>query len=165
MRVRTLLILTCIATVAGCGGDDNERAQRPQAPVKLNVNGARSPDEAERQAKGENIIESLQAAAKAQSAESAREISDAAAAAAADRGPAGANTEGGTLMRPVVAAALPWHRLGRRRSDQEPVVMGFSWNAEARCPGRTSARASTGCGGKLPTGFGSRDCLASCGWP
>jgi large subunit ribosomal protein L9 len=60
----------------------------PEVSVKLNVNVARSPDEAERQAKGENIIESLQAAAKAQSAESAREISDAAAAAAADRGPA-----------------------------------------------------------------------------
>ena len=38
MRVRTLLILTCLATAAGCGGDDNERAQRPQTPVRLTVN-------------------------------------------------------------------------------------------------------------------------------
>jgi hypothetical protein len=38
MRVRTLLILTCLATAAGCGGDDNDRAQRPQTPVRLTVN-------------------------------------------------------------------------------------------------------------------------------
>ena len=38
MRVPTLLIVACLATAAGCGGDDNERAQRPQAPVRLTVN-------------------------------------------------------------------------------------------------------------------------------
>jgi glucodextranase-like protein/PASTA domain-containing protein len=38
MRVPTLLIVACLATAAGCGGDGNERAQRPLAPVKLNVN-------------------------------------------------------------------------------------------------------------------------------
>ena len=38
MRVRTLLILTCLATAAGCSGDDNDRAQRPQTPERLTVN-------------------------------------------------------------------------------------------------------------------------------
>jgi hypothetical protein len=38
MRVPTLLIVACLATAAGCGGDDNERAQRPQTPVRLTVN-------------------------------------------------------------------------------------------------------------------------------
>jgi hypothetical protein len=37
MRVPTLLIVACLATAAGCGGDDNERAQRPQLPVRLDV--------------------------------------------------------------------------------------------------------------------------------
>jgi hypothetical protein len=37
MRVPMLLILVCL-TAAGCGGDDNERAQRPLAPVRLAVN-------------------------------------------------------------------------------------------------------------------------------
>jgi len=60
----------------------------PEVSFKLTVNVARSPDEAERQAKGENIIEALQAASKAQAAEAAREIADAAAAASAERGPA-----------------------------------------------------------------------------
>jgi large subunit ribosomal protein L9 len=60
----------------------------PEVSVKLTVNVARSPDEAERQAKGENVIASLQAADKAQADEAAKEISDAAASAAADRGPA-----------------------------------------------------------------------------
>jgi hypothetical protein len=38
MRVPTLLIVACLVTAAGCGGDDNERAQRPQTPVRLTVN-------------------------------------------------------------------------------------------------------------------------------
>lgn len=59
----------------------------PEVALKVTINVARSPDEAERQARGENIIESLQAATRAQDAEAAREISDAAAAAAAERGP------------------------------------------------------------------------------
>lgn len=60
----------------------------PEVSVKLTVNVARSPDEAERQAKGENVIASLQAADKAQASEAAKELSEAASAAAADRGPA-----------------------------------------------------------------------------
>jgi large subunit ribosomal protein L9 len=60
----------------------------PEVSMKISINVARSPDEAERQAKGENIIAALQAADKAQASEAAKEISDAAAAAAADRGPA-----------------------------------------------------------------------------
>ncbi|HEX5006624.1 MAG TPA: 50S ribosomal protein L9 [Hyphomonadaceae bacterium] len=60
----------------------------PEVAMKITINVARSPDEAERQSKGENIIASLQAADKALADEAAKEISDAAAAAAADRGPA-----------------------------------------------------------------------------
>ena len=37
MRVPTLLILACLATAAGCGGDDNDRAQRPLVAVQLDV--------------------------------------------------------------------------------------------------------------------------------
>src|SRR5688500_15783140 len=37
MRVPMLLTLVCLAA-AGCGGDDNERAQRPLTPVRLAVN-------------------------------------------------------------------------------------------------------------------------------
>jgi len=59
----------------------------PEVAMKITINVARSPDEAERQAKGENIIAALQASDKAQASEAAKEISDAAAAAAADRGP------------------------------------------------------------------------------
>ena len=60
----------------------------PEVAIKLSINVARSPDEAERQAKGENIIASLQASTKAQDAETAKELTDAASAAAAARGPA-----------------------------------------------------------------------------
>jgi large subunit ribosomal protein L9 len=59
----------------------------PEVATKITINVARSPDEAERQAKGENIIATLQAADKAQDIEAAKELSDAASAAAADRGP------------------------------------------------------------------------------
>ncbi len=59
----------------------------PEVSFKLNINVARSPDEAERQAKGENVIESLKAADKAQDDEQAKELSAAAASAAQDRGP------------------------------------------------------------------------------
>jgi PASTA domain/Glucodextranase, domain B len=38
MRVPALLVLACLATAAGCGGDDNERAERPPTPVQLDVN-------------------------------------------------------------------------------------------------------------------------------
>jgi hypothetical protein len=37
MRVPVLLVLVCL-TAAGCGGDDNDRAQRPLTPVRLAVN-------------------------------------------------------------------------------------------------------------------------------
>jgi large subunit ribosomal protein L9 len=59
----------------------------PEVSMKITLNVARSPDEAERQAKGENVIATLQAADKAQDSEAAKELSDAVAAAAADRGP------------------------------------------------------------------------------
>lgn len=59
----------------------------PEVAMKITVNVARSPDEAERQAKGENVIASLQAAQREQASEQAKELSDAASAAAADRGP------------------------------------------------------------------------------
>jgi large subunit ribosomal protein L9 len=53
--------------------------------VKVQVNVARSTEEAERQAKGENIAEALQAANAAFAAEQAGELAEA----AAERGPAG----------------------------------------------------------------------------
>jgi hypothetical protein len=38
MRVPIVLVLACVAAVAGCGGDDDgDRAQRPPAPVGLDV--------------------------------------------------------------------------------------------------------------------------------
>ena len=37
MRVPTLLVLACLATAAGCGGDDGQRAQRVLVPVDLDV--------------------------------------------------------------------------------------------------------------------------------
>jgi large subunit ribosomal protein L9 len=60
----------------------------PEVSMKITINVARSPDEAERQAKGENVIATLQAAERAQDSEAAKELLDAAAAAAAERGPA-----------------------------------------------------------------------------
>jgi large subunit ribosomal protein L9 len=56
-----------------------------EVAVKVQVNVARSPEEAERQAKGENIAEALQAANAAFAAEQASELAEA----AAERGPAG----------------------------------------------------------------------------
>ena len=38
MRAPPLIILACLLTAAGCGGDDNDRAQRPLVPVRLTVN-------------------------------------------------------------------------------------------------------------------------------
>jgi hypothetical protein len=38
MSARLLVALACLAVAAaGCGGDDNERAQRPPAPVELDI--------------------------------------------------------------------------------------------------------------------------------
>jgi large subunit ribosomal protein L9 len=59
----------------------------PEVALKIKLNVARSPDEAERQAKGENVIETAQAAEKAQDDEQAKELHAAAASAAAERGP------------------------------------------------------------------------------
>jgi len=56
-----------------------------EVAVKVQVNVARSNEEAERQAKGENIAEALQAANAAFAAEQAGELAEA----AAERGPAG----------------------------------------------------------------------------
>ena len=56
-----------------------------EVTVKVQVNVARSPEEAERQAKGENIAEALQAANAAFAAEQAGELAEA----AAERGPSG----------------------------------------------------------------------------
>jgi large subunit ribosomal protein L9 len=60
----------------------------PEVAVKIQLNVARSPDEAERQARGENVIETALAAERAQADEQAQELQAAAAAANAERGPA-----------------------------------------------------------------------------
>ena len=59
----------------------------PEVSVKIKLNVARSPDEAERQARGENVIEAGLAADRAQADEQAQELQAAVAAASADRGP------------------------------------------------------------------------------
>ena len=59
----------------------------PEVSLKITLNVARSPDEAERQAKGENVIATGQAADKAADDEAAKEIASAAQAAGFDRGP------------------------------------------------------------------------------
>lgn len=60
----------------------------PEVTVKVQLNVARSPDEAERQARGENVIEAGLAADRAQADEQAQELAASVAAANADRGPA-----------------------------------------------------------------------------
>ncbi|MEZ5936635.1 MAG: 50S ribosomal protein L9 [Hyphomonadaceae bacterium] len=59
----------------------------PEVMVKVTLNVARSPDEAERQARGENVIEATLAAERAAADEQAAEIAEAAAEASAERGP------------------------------------------------------------------------------
>jgi large subunit ribosomal protein L9 len=59
----------------------------PEVSFKISLNVARSPDEAERQAKGENVIAAGQAADKAADDEAAKEIAASAQAAGFDRGP------------------------------------------------------------------------------
>ncbi len=59
----------------------------PEVSLKISINVARSPDEAERQAKGENVIAAGQAADKAADNEAAKEIAASAQAAGFDRGP------------------------------------------------------------------------------
>jgi large subunit ribosomal protein L9 len=58
----------------------------PEVALTVTINVARSPDEAERQARGENVIEASLAADRQAATEQAKEISDAAAAASAERG-------------------------------------------------------------------------------
>jgi large subunit ribosomal protein L9 len=57
----------------------------PEVSVTVSVNVARSPDEAERQSRGENVIEAALAADRAQASEQAAELAAAAAAASAER--------------------------------------------------------------------------------
>jgi FkbM family methyltransferase len=59
----------------------------PEVALKVTLNVARSPDEAERQAKGENVIAAGQAADRAADIEAAQEIAAAAQAGGFDRGP------------------------------------------------------------------------------
>ncbi|MEM6626246.1 MAG: 50S ribosomal protein L9 [Pseudomonadota bacterium] len=59
-----------------------------EVSVTVTINVARSEDEAERQAAGENVIEAAFAADRAEADEAAAEIAEAAAEAAAERGPA-----------------------------------------------------------------------------
>ena len=59
----------------------------PEVALKVTLNVARSPDEAERQSKGENVIAAGQAADRAADIEAAQEIAAAAQAAGFDRGP------------------------------------------------------------------------------
>ena len=59
----------------------------PEVALKVTLNVARSPDEAERQAKGEDVIAAGQAADKAADEEAAKEIAAAAQEAGFDRGP------------------------------------------------------------------------------
>jgi large subunit ribosomal protein L9 len=81
---RHVVLNTPIKTI---GMHDVTVRLHPEVSFKLTVNVARSPDEAERQAKGENVIAAAQAADKAADDEAAREIASAAAAANAERGP------------------------------------------------------------------------------
>jgi large subunit ribosomal protein L9 len=60
----------------------------PEVVATVTLNVARSPDEAERQAKGENVIEATLAADRAEATEQAQAFAASAAAAQAERGPA-----------------------------------------------------------------------------
>ena len=81
---RHVVLNTPIKTI---GMHDVTVRLHPEVSFKLTVNVARSPDEAERQAKGENVIAAGQAADKAADVEAAQEIAAAAQAAGFDRGP------------------------------------------------------------------------------
>jgi large subunit ribosomal protein L9 len=58
-----------------------------EVSIKVSINIARSEEEAERQAAGENVIEAAQAADRAEADAQAAELAEAAAEAAAERGP------------------------------------------------------------------------------
>jgi large subunit ribosomal protein L9 len=74
------------APIKGIGLHQVSIRLHPEVTVTVSVNVARSPDEAERQARGENVIEATLAAERAAADEQAKEIAAAAAAASAERG-------------------------------------------------------------------------------
>jgi large subunit ribosomal protein L9 len=76
------------APIKAIGMHEVQIRLHPEVTAKVTINVARSPDEAERQARGENVIETALAAERAQASEQAQELAAAAAAAQAERGPA-----------------------------------------------------------------------------
>lgn len=76
------------APIKSIGMHEVEIRLHPEVTVKVQLNVARSPDEAERQAKGENVIETALAAERAEATEQAQAFAASAAAAQAERGPA-----------------------------------------------------------------------------
>lgn len=81
---RQVLLNTPIKTL---GVHDVEIRLHPEVTVTVSANVARSADEAERQAAGENVIETARAEERAALDEQASEMAEAAAEAAADRVP------------------------------------------------------------------------------
>ncbi|MAI91949.1 50S ribosomal protein L9 [Ponticaulis sp.] len=82
---RQVLLNTAIKTI---GLHEVEIRLHPEVTITVTMNVARSEDEAERQAAGENVIEAAMAADRALADEQANEMAEAAAEAAAERGPA-----------------------------------------------------------------------------
>ena len=82
---RQVLLNTPIKTI---GLHEVEIRLHPEVTITVTMNVARSEDDAERQAAGENVIEAAMAEQRADEAAVASEIADAAAEAAAERGPA-----------------------------------------------------------------------------
>jgi len=76
------------APIKSIGMHEVEIRLHPEVVAKVQLNVARSPDEAERQAKGENVIEAALAAERAEANEQAQAFAAAAADAQAERGPA-----------------------------------------------------------------------------
>ncbi|WP_022695226.1 50S ribosomal protein L9 [Ponticaulis koreensis] len=82
---RQVLLNTPIKTI---GLHEVEIRLHPEVTITVTMNVARSEDEAERQAAGENVIEAAMAEQRADEAAVASEMAEAAAEAAAERGPA-----------------------------------------------------------------------------
>ena len=82
---RQVLLNTPIKTI---GLHEVEIRLHPEVTITVTMNVARSEDEAERQAAGENVIEAAMAEQRAEEAAVASEMAEAAAEAAAERGPA-----------------------------------------------------------------------------
>ncbi|HBH90986.1 MAG TPA: 50S ribosomal protein L9, partial [Hyphomonadaceae bacterium] len=82
---RQVLLNTAIKTI---GLHEVEIRLHPEVTITVTMNVARSEDEAERQAAGENVIEAAMAEQRAEEAAVASEMAEAAAEAAAERGPA-----------------------------------------------------------------------------